>query len=97
MGFFQDSFTGIEQGPSYSIQVGYQKGAAQAGQNLMFNVEHTQGTARKFKFLSIHIIIISIYNYELIIGAGTFLDYVLERELVRSLYRTSTPGQLSCG
>ena len=37
-GFFQDSFTGIEQGQSHVVQAGWQKGAAQAGVNLQFNV-----------------------------------------------------------
>ena len=47
-GFFQDSFTGVEQGPAYVVQAGYQKGAAQAGQNLTFDVVATPGTASKF-------------------------------------------------
>ena len=44
-GFFQDSFTGVEQGPGHMVQAGYQKGAAQAGQNLVFNVMDRTATA----------------------------------------------------
>lgn len=48
-GWFQDSFTGIEQsvGPEldHNVQAGYQKGAAQARENLIFNVVDMPGTA----------------------------------------------------
>ena len=47
-GFFQDSFSGVEQGPGHMVQAGYQKGAAQAGQNLVFSVVDTPGTASEF-------------------------------------------------
>ena len=47
-GFFQDSFSGMEQGPGHVVQAGYQKGAAQAGQNLIFSVVDTPGTASEF-------------------------------------------------
>ena len=33
VGFFNTSFSGVEQGPSHSIPVGYQKGGAIARQN----------------------------------------------------------------
>ena len=51
-GFFQDSFTGVEQGSGHMVQAGYQKGAAQAGQNLVFDVVDTPGTASEFTLLS---------------------------------------------
>lgn len=35
-GWFQDSFTGVEQDSSYFIEVGYQKGAHHAGLDLLF-------------------------------------------------------------
>ena len=47
-GFFQYSFTGVEQGPGHMVQAGYQKGAAQAGENLIFNVVDRPGTASEF-------------------------------------------------
>ena len=47
-GFFNDSFTGVEQGPGHMVQAGYQKGAAQAGENLVFNIQFTDGTASEF-------------------------------------------------
>ena len=47
-GFFNDSFTGVEQGPGHIVQAGYQKGAAQAGLNLVFDVMDTPGTASEF-------------------------------------------------
>ena len=48
LGFFRDSFSGIEQGPGHSVQVGYQKGAQVFRQNLVFRVLSTQGTASEF-------------------------------------------------
>ena len=47
-GFFQNSFTGAEQGSGHIVQAGYQKGAVQAGKNLIFDVVDTPGTASKF-------------------------------------------------
>lgn len=44
-GFFQDSFTDLEQESSYSVQTGYLKGAVNAGENLEFLVTATDGTA----------------------------------------------------
>ena len=44
-GFLNDSFTGVEQGQSHSVQVGYRKGADSAQANLVLNVRHTEGTA----------------------------------------------------
>ena len=35
-GWFQDSFTGVEQDSSYLLEVGYQKGAQQADLDLLF-------------------------------------------------------------
>ena len=48
LGFFQDSFSGIEQGPGHSVQVGYQKGAQVFRQNLVFRVLNTPDTASEF-------------------------------------------------
>ena len=38
----------MEQGPGHVVQAGYQKGAAQAGENLIFSVVDTPGTASEF-------------------------------------------------
>ena len=48
LGFFQDSFTGVEKGPRHSVQVGYQKGAQVFRQNLVFRVQSTPDTASEF-------------------------------------------------
>lgn len=45
VGFFNDSYSGVEQGPGHSVPVGYQKGAQVDRQNLIFNVVSTPGTA----------------------------------------------------
>ena len=45
VGFFHDSFSGVEQGPGHSVPVGYLKGGQVAGQNLVFDVINTLGTA----------------------------------------------------
>ena len=37
-GWYNDSFTGVEQEDAYTLQVGYQKGAVQLGQNLGFRI-----------------------------------------------------------
>ena len=47
------SFTGVEQGPGHTVQAGYQKGAAQAGENLSFNVVDTPGTASEFTLVQV--------------------------------------------
>ena len=47
-GFFNDSFTGVEQGSGHMMKAGYQKGAAQAGLNLVFNVMDRPATASEF-------------------------------------------------
>ena len=49
-GFLQDSFSGIEQGPGHMVEVGYQKGAEQAGVNLILNVMSIPGTASEQMF-----------------------------------------------
>ena len=49
-GWFNDSITGVEQGPGISIPVGYQKGAAQVAQNLVFDVIDQPGTARTYVY-----------------------------------------------
>jgi hypothetical protein len=48
VGFLNASFTGFEQGPGHSVPVGYLKGGTIAGQNLVFDVRSTQGTASEF-------------------------------------------------
>ena len=45
VGFLNASFSGVEQGPGHSVPVGYLKGGIIAGQNLVFNVQSTPGTA----------------------------------------------------
>ena len=51
VGFINTTFSGVEQGSAHSIAVGYQKGAAVARQNLVFNVQNTPGTASEFSIL----------------------------------------------
>lgn len=44
-GFFQESFVGIEQRAVHMVEVGYQKGAEQAGKDMRFEVDVLPGTA----------------------------------------------------
>ena len=53
VGFLNASFSGGEQGPGYSVPVGYLKGGTVAGQNLVFDVENTPGTASEFTIISV--------------------------------------------
>ena len=48
-GWFEDSFTVIEQGSAYNLSAGYLKGAEQAGAGavLMLNVKAKFSNARK--------------------------------------------------
>ena len=48
VGFINASFSGVEQGPGHSVPVGYLKGGTIAGQNLVFDVTSTPGTASEF-------------------------------------------------
>ena len=48
VGFLNTSFSGVEQGPGHLVPVGYLKGGTVAGQNLVFNVENTPGSASEF-------------------------------------------------
>ena len=41
IGFINNSFSGVEQGPGHSVPVGYRKGS---GQNLVFNVGNVPGS-----------------------------------------------------
>ena len=47
-GFFQNSFVGVEQGQVHTVKAGYQKGAALARTNLLFNVMDIPSTASEF-------------------------------------------------
>ena len=47
-GFFEESYVGIEEGPSQTVLAGWQKGAAQGGANLNFNVINRGITASEF-------------------------------------------------
>lgn len=47
LGWYNDSFTGVEQELAYTLQIGYQKGAAQLGQNLVFTVKVVPNQAGK--------------------------------------------------
>jgi hypothetical protein len=55
VGFLNATFSGFEQGPAYSMPVGYLKGGTIAGQNLVFNVISTPGTASQFTAISINL------------------------------------------
>ena len=48
VGFIDPAFSGPEQGPGHSVPVGYMKGGTIAGQNLVFDVGNTPGTASEF-------------------------------------------------
>ena len=48
VGFIDPSFSGFEQGPGHSVRVGYLKGGTIAGQNLVFDILSTPGTASEF-------------------------------------------------
>ena len=72
VGFIDASFSGFEQGPSYSVPVGYLKGGTVAGQNLVFDIRTIPGTA-------------SEYNYSIIIIKFVKIDYYLLQERVPSL------------
>ena len=47
-GFFEDSYVGIEEGPSQRVMAGWQKGAEQGGANLIFDVVNRGITASEF-------------------------------------------------
>ena len=47
-GFFEDSYVGIEEGPSHIVTAGWQKGAVQGGANLIFDVINAGITASEF-------------------------------------------------
>ena len=46
-GWFQDTFIGMEQAASHSVQAGYLKGASHTNNRLEFNVVSKVGTAGK--------------------------------------------------
>jgi hypothetical protein len=46
-GFFEESFTGIEQAEPYQLQVGYRKVRSGLEQQLTFNVRGNDDTASK--------------------------------------------------
>ena len=47
-GFFEESYVGIEEGPSQTVLAGWQKGAEQGGANLIFDVVNRGITASEF-------------------------------------------------
>ena len=53
VGFLNASFSGAEQRPGHSVPVGYLKGGTVAGQNFVFDVNNTQGTASEFTILEV--------------------------------------------
>ena len=48
-GFFEESFSNVEQGSQHTVSVGYLKGFEAAEQNLVFNVGVELGTASRLK------------------------------------------------
>ena len=44
-GWFQDSFAGVERRQTHVVQAGYQKGAEQAGVDILLNVVSELDTA----------------------------------------------------
>ena len=53
LGFFEESFTGVEQTEPYEIQVGYSKVRSGSAQQLTFTVITTNGTASKLHILTV--------------------------------------------
>ena len=58
VGFLNASFSGVEQETSHIVPVGYLKGGVVAGQDMIFDVTNTPGTASEY------IIVIVNQNYQ---------------------------------
>ena len=80
VGFINDTFSGVEQGPGYLVPVGYLKGGAVAGQNLVFDVENTPVTASEFIIISDSFLMNSLFVEE-----GSQFDYTVNTLRVRAL------------
>ena len=52
-GFFEESYVGIEEGPSHTVLAGWQKGAVQGGANLSFDVVNTGITASELCYIAV--------------------------------------------
>ena len=88
-GFFQDSFTGVEQKSGYTVQVGYQKGAQVDAQDLEFTVVTTDVTASK---LIMPLDMVWCWSWVTTgTGKGSNLDYTVNTTNVVSPFRTPTP------
>ena len=70
------------------VQAGYQKGASQAGQNLVFEVMATPGTASEVTLKWICLVWQSIWP---IAGEGVSFDYTVNTNQVRALFNRPTP------
>ena len=88
-GFFQDSFTGVEQEQGHTVQAGWQKGAAEAGVNLIFNVVNTPGTASEFTASYFYLVHQELFTP--LTGEGAGFDYTVSTTTVRALFRRPTP------
>ena len=62
----------MERGQRYTVQVGYLKGAASAGTNLVFNVISIPGTASEFTFYHEQ----NLTKFPLITGEGDLSQVV---------------------
>ena len=76
---------GVEQGSSHRVQAGYQKGAAQVEQNLVFDIVDTPITASE---LTRSLSLARNNTVWLISGEGSSFDYVL---ITRALFFRPTP------
>lgn len=51
-GFFEDSYTGEEDGPNQSVLIGFEKGADILAEDLTFSIVDTPGTASELCAMS---------------------------------------------
>ena len=79
----------MEQGPGHSVQVGYQKGADIARQNLVFTVRSTPGTASKF-ITGVYTVVLILFLW-FIAGEGPQFDYTLNTLMARALFSATAP------
>ena len=76
--------------------MGYQKGGAIAGQDLVFNVQNTPGTASEFNTLvrCLNSQFDELINLWSIAGEGRQLDYTVNTVQVRALFSATQPDNV---
>ena len=85
VGFFNATYSGVEQGPGHSVPVGYIKGAEAANQNLVFNVISTPGTASEFIQYDLFHTVDELISIQCHVGEGSQFDYTVNTARVRAL------------